>query len=72
MTPSLLKWMAGLKSFDTWSPVIVMLAVDFAFAVVNILLKEVLNAEMNHLVLITYRQSISTIFLVPIGYFWER
>ncbi|RVX09131.1 WAT1-related protein [Vitis vinifera] len=64
--------MAGLKSFDTWSPVIVMLAVDFAFAVVNILLKEVLNAEMNHLVLITYRQSISTIFLVPIGYFWER
>ncbi|KAK9020715.1 hypothetical protein V6N11_010732 [Hibiscus sabdariffa] len=33
---------------------------------------KVLDDGMNHLVLITFRLSISTIFLAPIGYFWER
>ncbi|KAK9274604.1 hypothetical protein L1049_021853 [Liquidambar formosana] len=64
--------MAELKSLDEWRPVIAMIAVDLAFAIVNILLKEVLDEGMNHLVLITYRLSISTVFLAPIGYFWER
>ncbi|XP_039022844.1 WAT1-related protein At3g30340-like [Hibiscus syriacus] len=64
--------MAELKSCNEWYPFIVMIAVDFSFAVVNILLKKVLDDGMNHLVLITFRLSISTIFLAPIGYFWER
>ncbi|OMO95170.1 Drug/metabolite transporter [Corchorus capsularis] len=64
--------MAGFKSCDEWKPFIAMIAIDFCFAVVNILLKKVLDQGINHLVLITYRLSISTIFLAPIGYFWER
>ncbi|KAG5015433.1 hypothetical protein JHK85_021569 [Glycine max] len=39
---------------------------------VNILLKKVLQEGMNHLVFITYRLSVATIFLAPIGYFKER
>ncbi|KAL4385376.1 hypothetical protein GQ457_15G011560 [Hibiscus cannabinus] len=64
--------MAEWKSCNEWYPFIVMIAIDFSFAVVNILLKKVLEDGMNHLVLITFRLSISTIFLAPIGYFWER
>ncbi|XWS48701.1 hypothetical protein CRYUN_Cryun13aG0098900 [Craigia yunnanensis] len=64
--------MAELKSCNEWKPFIAMIAIDFSFAVVNILLKKVLDEGMNHLVLITFRLSISTIFLAPIGYFWER
>ncbi|KAF7840344.1 WAT1-related protein [Senna tora] len=40
--------------------------------VVNILLKKSLQEGMNNLVFITYRLTTSTIFLAPIGYFWER
>ncbi|CAL0334713.1 unnamed protein product [Lupinus luteus] len=61
-----------MKTCDEWKPFIVMIAVDFSFAAVNILLKKVLEEGMNHLVFITYRLSIATIFLAPIGYFWER
>lgn len=49
-----------------------MLAIVFAFAVVNILLEKVLNEGMNPLVLITYRQLISILFIAPIAYFRER
>ncbi|XP_059645361.1 WAT1-related protein At3g30340-like [Cornus florida] len=61
-----------MKSCDEWKPVIIMVAVEFAFAVVNIFLKKVVDKGMNHLVFITYRQSVSTIFLAPIGYIFER
>ncbi|XP_052171079.1 WAT1-related protein At3g30340-like [Diospyros lotus] len=61
-----------MKSWDEWSPVITMVAIEFAFGTVNILLKKVVDNGMNHLVVITYRQSISTIFLAPIVYFSER
>uniref|UniRef100_A0A6N2MRY2 WAT1-related protein n=1 Tax=Salix viminalis TaxID=40686 RepID=A0A6N2MRY2_SALVM len=57
---------------NEWKPFIAMITVDFAFAIVNILLKKVLDEGINHLVLITYRLSISALFLGPIGYFWER
>ncbi|KAG4381161.1 hypothetical protein GLYMA_15G085300v4 [Glycine max] len=57
---------------DEWKPFIVMIAIDFSFAAVNILLKKVLEEGMNHLVFITYRLSIATIFIAPIGYFRER
>ncbi|RDX69213.1 WAT1-related protein [Mucuna pruriens] len=61
-----------MRSCDGWKPFIVMIAIDFSFAGVNILLKEVLEEGMNHLVFITYRLSIATIFVAPIGYFRER
>ncbi|XP_057976111.1 WAT1-related protein At3g30340-like [Malania oleifera] len=54
------------------NPVIAMVAIDFGLALVNVLLKKVLDEGMNHLVLITYRLTISSILLAPIGYFWER
>ncbi|XP_030472115.2 WAT1-related protein At3g30340 isoform X2 [Syzygium oleosum] len=64
--------MAIGRSCDEWKPFFVMLAIDLAFAVVNILLKKVLEEGIDHLVLITYRLGISAIFLSPIGYFLER
>ncbi|XP_004485925.1 WAT1-related protein At3g30340-like [Cicer arietinum] len=61
-----------MKSCDEWKPFMIMIAIDFSFAAVNILLKKVLDEGMNHLVFITYRLSIATIFVAPIGYFRER
>ncbi|XP_031101356.1 WAT1-related protein At3g30340-like isoform X2 [Ipomoea triloba] len=49
-----------------------MIAVSFAFAVANTLFKMVLNRGVNQLVLTTYRQSISAIFLAPIACCIER
>lgn len=65
-------YMMKRNFFENWNPVIIMLAIVFAFAVVNILLEKVLNEGMNPLVLITYRQLISILFIAPIAYFRER
>ncbi|KAF4353069.1 hypothetical protein CsatB_004895 [Cannabis sativa] len=59
-------------SCEEWKPFMAMVVVDFAFAVLNILLKKVLDQGLDHLVLVTYRLTISAIFLAPISYFWER
>ncbi|KAJ8539809.1 hypothetical protein K7X08_014061 [Anisodus acutangulus] len=61
-----------MKSYVEWYPIIIMLAIDFAFAISNILLKKIIMDGMNHLVFITYRQSISTLFLAPMAFFLER
>lgn len=61
-----------MNSFGKWKPVFAMVAVNFALAIVNLLLKKVLNEGTNQLVIVTYRQSISAIFLGPIAYFWKR
>ncbi|XP_031251180.1 WAT1-related protein At3g30340-like [Pistacia vera] len=53
-------------------PVITMVAVNFGFAAVNVLLKKILDQGTNHLVIVAYRQLISAIFLAPIAYFVER
>ena len=53
-------------------PVSAMLAINFAFAVVNLLLKKVIDEGLNNLVIVTYRQAISAMFLTPIACFWER
>lgn len=55
-----------------WMPVSAMLAINFAFAVVNLLLKKVIDEGLNNLVIVTYRQAISAMFLTPIACFWER
>ncbi|KAK4271732.1 hypothetical protein QN277_020379 [Acacia crassicarpa] len=59
-------------SFEEWKPFAAMVVIDFAFAVVNILLKKVLQDGMNPSVLITYRLAVSCVFLAPIAFFWER
>jgi hypothetical protein len=61
-----------MNSFGEWKPVGAMVVVNFALAIVNLLLKKVLNEGTNQLIIVTYRQSISAIFLGPIAYFWNR
>ncbi|XP_022927180.1 WAT1-related protein At3g30340-like isoform X2 [Cucurbita moschata] len=53
-------------------PVVVMLSINLALAGVNILLKEILNEGISQLLIVVYRQTISSLFLLPIAYFWER
>lgn len=55
-----------------WKPVAVMVAINVAFAMVNLLLKKVLDKGVNGLILVAYRQSISAIFMVPFACLWER
>lgn len=61
-----------MKSCAKWYPFVVMTAIDVAFAISNILLKQIVSGGMNHLVFITYRQLISAISLAPVAYFIER
>lgn len=49
-----------------------MLAIELALAIVNVLFKKALDDGANPLVLITYRHSISALFLAPISYILER
>jgi hypothetical protein len=39
---------AHVKSCEEWKPFIAMIAVNFAFAIVNILLKKILDEGMDH------------------------
>ncbi|KAL5572253.1 hypothetical protein UlMin_021850 [Ulmus minor] len=55
-----------------WEPLLTMIAINFAFAIVNLLLKKTLDEGVNNLIIVAYRQTISAIFLIPIAYFWER
>ncbi|GAB2291156.1 hypothetical protein Dimus_025415 [Dionaea muscipula] len=57
---------------EKWKPVILILFIYLGFSVVNLLFKAVLSKGANHLVLITYRQSASAVFLTPIACFLER
>nr|GMD16679.1 WAT1-related protein At3g30340-like [Ipomoea batatas]GMD19876.1 WAT1-related protein At3g30340-like [Ipomoea batatas] len=57
---------------NSWKPGVAMIGVNFALAVVNILFKIVLNRGVKQLVLATYRQSISAVFLAPIACCMER
>lgn len=49
-----------------------MVAVNFGLSVANVLIKMILDQGANHLVVITYRQSISTVFISTISFFLER
>ncbi|KAL6290634.1 hypothetical protein ACE6H2_008144 [Prunus campanulata] len=57
---------------EQWKPIVAMLVINFALAMVNVLLKTTLDQGLNHLIIVTYRQSISAVFLAPIAFFWER
>ncbi|PIM97195.1 hypothetical protein CDL12_30337 [Handroanthus impetiginosus] len=53
-------------------PVAAMVAVQFCLALVNIFFKKALNRGIDHVIIVAYRQAVSTIFLIPFVYFWER
>ncbi|CAH8295322.1 unnamed protein product [Eruca vesicaria subsp. sativa] len=55
-----------------WAPVIVIIVVNMINGLVNALTKKVLDQGINHMIIATYRLGISTFFLLPIAYFWER
>ncbi|KAK4488114.1 hypothetical protein RD792_003856 [Penstemon davidsonii] len=55
-----------------WKPVAMMVVVEFGLSMVNIQFKKGLEQGMNHLITVAYRQIISTIFLFPLAWFWER
>ncbi|KAL5070799.1 hypothetical protein RYX36_021686, partial [Vicia faba] len=57
---------------EQWKPVLVMIIVNLALSVVNVLLKKILNEGMDHLTILTYRQAIASIFLAPIACIFER
>ncbi|KAL5572258.1 hypothetical protein UlMin_021855 [Ulmus minor] len=61
-----------MRCCGQWEPLLTMIAINFAFAIVNLLLKKTLDEGMNNLIIVAYRQTISAIFLIPIAYFWER
>ncbi|XP_076912084.1 WAT1-related protein At3g30340-like [Bidens hawaiensis] len=62
----------GSKSYGKWCPVLVMIAVQFTLATVNVVLKKVIVDGLDHLVFITYRLIIAAIFLAPVAFFFER
>ncbi|KAK9122409.1 hypothetical protein Syun_020026 [Stephania yunnanensis] len=64
--------MAEMQCCSEWQPVLAMVAIDIALAILNVLLKKVIDQGLEHLILITYRTAIATIFLAPITYFRER
>ncbi|XP_010542799.1 PREDICTED: WAT1-related protein At4g01440-like [Tarenaya hassleriana] len=55
-----------------WTPVIMMIVINSAVGSVNSMVKKVLDGGINHMVIATYRLAISTVFLMPIAYLWER
>ncbi|KAK3194473.1 hypothetical protein Dsin_025783 [Dipteronia sinensis] len=55
-----------------WAPVVLMVVINFALATVNALIKKIMNDGISNLVIVTYRQTISGLFLAPIALFWER
>ncbi|KAL9385208.1 hypothetical protein Peur_022218 [Populus x canadensis] len=61
-----------MSDVGQWKPVVGMLVISFAFAIVNLLLKKMIDQGTNNMVIATYRLSSSAIFLAPIAYFWER
>ncbi|CAN6568469.1 unnamed protein product [Malus baccata var. baccata] len=61
-----------MNCMGKWKSIFVMLVINLAFAIVNILLKKTIDGGLGGLIIVTYRQSISAVFLTPIAFFWER
>ncbi|KAG8391720.1 hypothetical protein BUALT_Bualt01G0216500 [Buddleja alternifolia] len=61
-----------MNFIERWKPVAAMVAVGFGLGVVNILFKKALGGGLDRLICVVYRQSISTLILIPFVYFWER
>ncbi|XP_019161041.1 PREDICTED: WAT1-related protein At3g30340-like isoform X1 [Ipomoea nil] len=61
-----------MSCLQKWKPIAVMVGVNFAMAVVNLLFKKVLNGGMNQQVITTYRLSTAATFLAPVACCRER
>lgn len=61
-----------MECVQRWKPVGAMVVVELSLAIVNVLFKKALNAGMDHVIIVLYRQSIATVFLIPLAYLWER
>ncbi|XP_031112914.1 WAT1-related protein At3g30340-like [Ipomoea triloba] len=61
-----------MSCLQKWKPIAVMVGVNFAMAVVNILFKKALNGGMNQQVITTYRLSTAAVFLAPVACCRER
>ena len=62
-----------MNCWGKWKSIFVMLVINLGFAIVNILLKNTIDGGLGGLIIVTnYQQSISTVFLTPIAFFWER
>ncbi|RVW99359.1 WAT1-related protein [Vitis vinifera] len=61
-----------MNSHGQLKTVAAMVAVNFGLSVANVLIKMILDQGANHLVVITYRQSISTVFISAVAFFLER
>ncbi|KAM5555848.1 WAT1-related protein [Rosa sericea] len=61
-----------MVNYREWMPTVAMVAINLAFAGVNVLLKLTLDKGVHNLVVVTYRQLISCVLLTPIAFFWER
>lgn len=57
---------------STYKPHMVVLAIQFAYAGLNITSKAALSNGMSHFVFVVYRHVIATVFLSPLAYFLER
>ncbi|XWS35984.1 hypothetical protein CRYUN_Cryun20dG0042900 [Craigia yunnanensis] len=55
-----------------WTPVVAMIAVNFALAITNVLFKKILDEGVSLTIILMYRQAISAVSLAPIAFFWER
>ncbi|XP_051123106.1 WAT1-related protein At3g30340-like isoform X2 [Andrographis paniculata] len=59
------------SSVERWRAVAFLVAVEFGLALVHIFFKKALNAGTDHVIIVVYRQSIGTVFLIPFVYFLE-
>lgn len=64
--------MAGDAWSDRWRPVVVMLAVNVAMGTMNSLIKKAIDEGVSCLAIITLRQLVATVFMVPIACCRER
>ncbi|XP_047938115.1 WAT1-related protein At3g30340-like [Salvia hispanica] len=55
-----------------WKDVCAMVSVELSLSVVNILLKKAMNGGLGHVIIVLYRQSVATVFLIPFAFFRER
>ncbi|XVE77368.1 hypothetical protein DITRI_Ditri13aG0056600 [Diplodiscus trichospermus] len=49
-----------------------MIAVNFALAITNVLIKKILDEGVSHIIILMYRQAISAVSMAPIAFFTER
>ncbi|XVF80352.1 hypothetical protein PTKIN_Ptkin15bG0062900 [Pterospermum kingtungense] len=60
-----------MNCWRQWKPVVAMIAINFALAITNVLIKKTLDEGVSHIIILMYRQAISAVSLAPIAFFRE-